>query len=104
MKRQTTYAGQARIDLVRIWQYIASSHGPAPADSVVRRIGAAMRDVIQKHPNVGRSRPEFGNVRSYPVVPYVVFYRVDSQRVEVLRIVHGHRDIREPLMSLLAAV
>jgi toxin ParE1/3/4 len=32
-------------------------------------------------------------VRSMPVHPYVVFYRVRNEAVEIVRVIHGRRDI-----------
>jgi toxin ParE1/3/4 len=43
---------------------------------------------------MGRSRPELAaGVHSFPVARYVVFYRPASAGVEVVRVLHGARDI-----------
>jgi toxin ParE1/3/4 len=46
-------------------------------------------------PNMGRSREEIArNLRSFPVGNYVVFYRIIEEGIEVLRVLHGSRDIK----------
>jgi len=39
-------------------------------------------------------------VRSFPVLPYIAFYRDVSGRVIVIRLLHAHRDLKGPLLSL----
>jgi toxin ParE1/3/4 len=46
-------------------------------------------------PEMGRLRPEIApNLRSTLVWPYVIFYRVESDNVQIIRILHGRRDLR----------
>jgi toxin ParE1/3/4 len=46
-------------------------------------------------PEIGRSRPEIApNLRSTLVHPYVIFYRVEDDVVQILRILHGKQDLR----------
>lgn len=61
----------------------------------------AVFGLLAQMPRAGRPRPELGLawLRSYPVDPYVILYRVDRGFVTVLRVVHGARD----LASLIAA-
>jgi toxin ParE1/3/4 len=96
------YNDSARTDLNRMWYESAVRFGTAQADSLIERLTHTLAQTIGTFPNVGRARAELGSeVRSYPVVPYVAFYRVVGKRLEVLRVIHAHRDIKEPLMSLL---
>jgi toxin ParE1/3/4 len=45
-------------------------------------------------PDMGRAREELRpGMRSYPVYPYLIFYRVTPTYVEVLRVIHGSRDL-----------
>jgi toxin ParE1/3/4 len=45
-------------------------------------------------PEAGRQREEIASgVRSFPVKSYVIFYRRVAGRVQVLRVLHGRRDI-----------
>jgi len=43
-------------------------------------------------------------VRALPVLPYLVFYIVEAKRVYAIRVLHGSREIKPPLASLLLAV
>jgi toxin ParE1/3/4 len=45
---------------------------------------------------MGRSRSTLGSgVRSVVVGMYAIFYTVQQDRVDVLRVIHGHMDIDE---------
>ncbi len=49
-------------------------------------------------PELGRAREEIlPGIRSTPVGKYVLFYRIRGDVVEVLRILHGRRDLRRIL-------
>ena len=99
------YANRARLDLAEIHLYHEEYAGVDVARDNVAKIRATIRHTLRIFPRSGRLRPEFGeHVRSYPVLAYVVFYAIDPRGVRILRILHGHRDIRAPLMSLLTAV
>ena len=92
-------------DMARIWEYHAAARSVYVANSVLERLDETIRKTLLSFPMSGRLRPQLGRgIRSYPVVPYVVFYQTTSKSVEVLRILHGRRNIKPPLMSFLAAV
>ena len=98
------YAEPAQHDLRQIWVACAEHSGASVADALIDRIQETLSRTIGVFPGSGRSRPELGRtMRSFPVIPYVAFYRVKRRRVEIFRILHGHRDIRPPLISLLVA-
>lgn len=45
-------------------------------------------------PDIGRSCPELpGKVRSFVLGRYVIFYRPSSDGVEIVRVLHGARDL-----------
>lgn len=103
--KPAVYTTEAKADLKLIWGDSVKRFGLQQADSLRARIDETMRTTILAFPNSGRLRPELGHgVRSFPIVPFVVFHRVDGKNVVVLRVLHGRRDIREPLLSLLVAV
>jgi toxin ParE1/3/4 len=90
--------------MLQICAHYLERGSPQAAESFERRTFAALRKAVLPFPNSGRSRPEFGHgVRSYPLPPYVVFYQIRGREMLVLRILHGHRDIHPPLISLLMA-
>ena len=50
--------------------------------------------VIAASPEIGRLREELApNLRSFPVEQYVVFYVRTQGGVEVVRVLHGARDL-----------
>lgn len=52
-------------------------------------------ELYATQPELGESRPDLGSdVRHFPVKSYVVFYRPLDDGIEVLRVLHGSRDIR----------
>lgn len=83
---------QAEIDLVELWRYIAADDTDA-ADRLVDRINARMLE-LAVCPFSGRSRDDlYPRLRSVPVGNWVVFYMVDEVQVDIVRILHGARDI-----------
>jgi toxin ParE1/3/4 len=96
------FHAKARSDFDEIWTYVAYERGMAVADRLLDGIYDALVRVVLQQPGSGRKRPEFGDgIRSYPIVPYVAFYQASRNRVTILRIIHGRRDIKRPLMSLI---
>ena len=99
------YSSEAIADLAQIWEWIAERSSIHAADILRTRIESTLQPTLAAHAGLGRARPEFGSgVRSFPIAPYVVFYQIAQNDVQILRVLHGHRDIHEPLMSLLAAI
>ena len=83
---------RARADLLDIWLYIAE-RSPAAADRVLDEIERVF-EVIAVHPLIGRERAEIvPGIRSFVAMSWVVFYRPHAQHVEIVRVVHGARDL-----------
>jgi toxin ParE1/3/4 len=79
--------------------------GSAASNRFIARLRRSIESTMGRLVTSGRSRPELGSgIRSFPFAPYVVICHETRNVVTVLRILHGHRDIKEPLMSLLLAV
>ena len=58
--------------------------------------------VIGQFPEIGRPRPEIApNLRSTLVHPYVIFYRFEADVVQIIRILHGKRDLRSIMQAQL---
>jgi len=80
-------------DLAEIWAYIAEDslrHADAFAAAIDREIRG-----LARHPLIGRARPELlTNLRSLPFGRYVVFYLSRKHGIEVVRVLHGARDLR----------
>ena len=79
-------------DLAEIWAYIAED-SPDRADAFVDLVNSKFQ-ALSRRPGLGRRRPELApNIRSLTVGRYVVFYLPLSRGIEVVRVLHGSRDI-----------
>jgi toxin ParE1/3/4 len=80
-------------DLVEIWAYIAGD-SPRQADAFAAAIDHKIRDRA-RHPLIGRARPELLiDLRSLPFGRYVIFYLPRKRGIEVVRVLHGARDLK----------
>ena|SRR5579864_7192194 len=83
---------RATLDLIEIWNYIADDSVEA-ADRFVDEIHEAMQNLC-RHPGMGRQREELApRLRSFPFQRYILFYRVNPKTLEVVRVIHGARDV-----------
>lgn len=83
---------QAEADLDELWAYIAARN-PDAADRMVDAVLEGSR-THARFPGMGLGREDLRpSLRCFVVSPYVVFYRPVEDTIEVLRILHGARDI-----------
>jgi toxin ParE1/3/4 len=85
-------------DVEEIGYYVARDDRGA-AQRLVERFSAAFA-LLADHPHVGRRREEFRQVRSFVVRRYVVLYREVRDGIEIIRVMHGARDIATALKDL----
>jgi toxin ParE1/3/4 len=79
-------------DLKNIGDYIAKDNVTA-AHNFVGRLKEKC-NLLAESPGIGRKRDElFPNVRSVTEGNYVIFYRQSGDAIEVIRVVHGKRDL-----------
>ena len=84
---------EAQEDLIGIWIYLAEQASEQVADRQLAGIESAC-EKLEHWPNAGRQRDELlPGLRSVLAVPYVIFYHVRNDVVEVVRVLHGRRDI-----------
>lgn len=75
-----------------IWNYLAV-RDLAAADRLVDQFDAILA-VIAVAPRMGRKVDELApRLRSFPVGNYLIFYRSLEDGVQLIRILHGARDI-----------
>jgi len=87
---------RALVDLADIWAYIAED-SVNHADKFAALIDSQFR-ALARQPHMGRSRPELAtNLRSFAVGHYVIFYVPLPKGVEIVRVLHGARDIESVL-------
>jgi toxin ParE1/3/4 len=79
-------------DLLEIWFYIGADDMDA-ADRVIDRIDARCES-LALNPEMGAERPDLMPGMRYLVEGnYLIFYRVRSDFVEILRILNGMRNL-----------
>ena len=84
----------AELDLLDIWNYIADD-SPDRADNFLDRIESKLMTLAQNS-GLGRKRSELlSDLRSFPIGNYVVFYQQIEGGIDVIRLLHGSRDIEE---------
>ena len=87
-----TRTAAAERDLSEIWDYIAEDNETA-ADKTLREIDARCH-MLGEHPKMGRDRSDIvPGVHSSPVGNYLIFYRETSHGVEIIRVLHGARNL-----------
>ena len=91
---------QAQDDFDAVIDYLARNADPGAAPRYGERIRAAINQLAHL-PHIGSRRYALGeNVRAWVIRPYLIVYDPDSREgvVEVLRILHGARDIDEDMV------
>lgn len=84
--------GRAEEDLISIWLNIAPDSRTA-ADRLLDRFGKRW-ELLASQPFSGMARKDLGeDIRHLVVGSYLTFYRVTSSGIDILRVLHGRRDI-----------
>ena len=84
---------QAEEDLIDIWVYIAHEDIRA-ADRVLDEIEDRF-SLLAEQPRLGRERRDIApQLRYLPVRRYLILYREITEGIEIVRVVHGARDIQ----------
>ena len=87
---------RARSDILDIHSFIAE-HSPAAADRMLIRFSQRF-DELREFPLLGRDRSEFGpSLRGLLIEGYVAFYIVETDRVVIVRVIDGRRDIEQEM-------
>ena len=87
---------RASLDLVELGGRIAQDN-PRAAEKTLMAIDSKCK-MLARRPRLGRRREELAHgLRSFSVGSYVVFYRAMRGGVEVIRVLHGARDIASEL-------
>ena len=82
----------ARDDLIDLWTHIAEGD-PAAADCVLDRLDAVASHLAD-HPQMGPARDDIRPGLRYLVSgSYLLLYRIDGDDIEIVRAVHGRRDL-----------
>ncbi len=83
---------EAEQDLEDIWVYLAEQD-EIGADRAIAKLLDHL-PMLAQFPEMGKLRDELlAELRSFPVKPYIVFYFVQANCIEIVRILHGSRDV-----------
>jgi toxin ParE1/3/4 len=83
---------QAITDLAEIWDFIADD-SEGRADTFIDLLDRKIH-TLERRRNIGRAREELAEgLRSFPVGRYIIFYRAISKGIEIVRVLHGARDL-----------
>ena len=91
-RSQIIWSPAATDDLREIWRYFADVASRDIADRLLRDIFKAS-ERARRRPLAWRNRDEIvPGLRSILVRPYTVFYRVSSNGIEIVRVLHQRRN------------
>lgn len=79
-------------DLDQIWDYIAQDN-PKAADDFIDTLEEKCR-LLAEHPKIGAScETLYPSMRFLPVEKYLIFYFPLDDGIEIVRVLHGARDL-----------
>ena len=83
----------AELDLEEIWEYIALDNIRA-ADRWIGKLFDAF-DALARNPRMGHKREDRTAypILFWPVGAYLILYRVQTKRIEIVAVTQGARDI-----------
>ena len=89
---QLRISPSASSDLIEIWIYIPDDN-VANADAFIDKLYQAIQ-ALGRQPGSGRHREELApGIQSFPFGRYIIFYRAVTSGIEIVRVLHGARDI-----------
>ena len=98
MSGRYVLAPEAALDLVQIWRYLKKQSSVAVAD----RVESVIRDKIvflARTPGAGHWNENLTDepVKFFPVYSYLIVYRPETRPLQVVSILHGHRNVERIL-------
>ena len=84
----------ARADLLEIWNYLVENAGIDRADRVIASLHKAMLRLAGT-PGLGHLHHDLADesLRAYVAYSYLIIYRPDQRPLQIIRVVHGARDL-----------
>ena len=85
---------EAHNDLAEIRDYLKHEAGAQVAKTALGRIKAAIR-FLSRTPGAGHIREDLTDhpVKFWPVMSYLLVYNPESHPIEIIRVIHGSREI-----------
>ena len=92
MARGWRWRPLAQADATEIWTWIAAD-SPNAATEMLERFEDVAR-MLAQYPEAGVERSNLADgLRSFTVSGYTLFYRPARSGIEIVRVIHGRRDI-----------
>ncbi|GLS17656.1 plasmid stabilization protein [Labrys miyagiensis] len=93
--RRLSYTFAARRDFIAIQTYITRESGnPALGRRFTDRLRRQCRKLASLPGLMGRLRPELrSDIRSFAYQGYIILLRYEEDRLQIVNVVEGHRDI-----------
>jgi toxin ParE1/3/4 len=92
-KLKIVWSTEAEEDLVSIWRYTADEWSAAAADQQIQDVWTTC-EMLLGYSKLGRPRDELlPGVRSIVTDPHVLFYRISTGAIEILRVLHQREDV-----------
>jgi toxin ParE1/3/4 len=86
------YTVRARQDLIDIWLEV-NEVDPSAADELYNRLEARV-EILRRFPTSGPLRPDKApEARALVELPYLILYRIIPEGVQIVRVLHGARNI-----------
>ena len=86
--RQIRLAATAQADLIEIWLNITEYRSSDAADQIIDHL-AETYETLAQFPEMGRRRDElFPGCRNFTVLPYLIFYQLRPDEIEIIRVLH----------------
>ncbi len=99
MVSKIIWSPRSQQDLLTIWGYYSRVASDEVADTLIYEItSAGMR--LQENPLLWKVRSEIAlNIRSVSSHPYTIFYRVEKESVNIIRVIHERREANKALKN-----
>ena len=98
--RRLLFAPSAAADLEEIYSHISEEAPSAARNQVKRILGTA--DSLREFPEMGQARDRLSpGLRSVVKDNYVIFYYLNDDRIEIVRVLHGRRDVENEMLSFI---
>lgn len=89
---QLVISPAAKTDLKNIFQFGLRRWGKNQSVGYLNNLKNRLWTLTQ-HPQIGIERPDLQfDIRSIPATSHVIFYRVKTHRIEIIRVLHARQD------------
>ncbi|MFT7032971.1 MAG: toxin ParE1/3/4 [Cyclobacteriaceae bacterium] len=84
---------EADQDIEEIFDFTESNFGFDQAVEYLSKLEGVINQLVE-NPEIGRTRNEIKvGLRSFPKSSHVIFYRILTDRIRIVRVIHGSKDL-----------